>query len=215
MTTDTHPSIDVRRCLTIHQPWAWLIVHGFKKVENRTWTVAWRGRLYIHAGKTPPRGLYETVKAFYEKHRPEVQFPGQEELKHGGIVGAVTLTGIVEASPDPSAMEGQNHWLLADPEVLPFEPCTGAQGIWIAGDQRRVMELPEGFTIKSTRLELAGGWGASLFRNGALVWQSAPCNSSGLARNFAMREAHRLNSLPTPPEALTDNCTCPHHDETP
>jgi hypothetical protein len=37
--------------LSIRQPWAWLIVNGFKDLENRSWSTAFRGPVWIHAGK--------------------------------------------------------------------------------------------------------------------------------------------------------------------
>ena len=36
-------------CLSIRQPWAWLVAHGWKNIENRTWQTNYRGRLLIHA----------------------------------------------------------------------------------------------------------------------------------------------------------------------
>jgi hypothetical protein len=30
--------------LSVRQPWAWLIVNGYKDVENRSWTTHYRGR---------------------------------------------------------------------------------------------------------------------------------------------------------------------------
>jgi len=38
------------RAITIHQPWAELIVRGEKDVENRSWRTHHRGPLLIHAG---------------------------------------------------------------------------------------------------------------------------------------------------------------------
>lgn len=38
------------KCLTVLQPWAHAIVHGPKRVENRTWHTSHRGELLIHAG---------------------------------------------------------------------------------------------------------------------------------------------------------------------
>lgn len=38
-------------CLTMHQPWASLLVHGIKRVEGRGWNTDFRGRLWIHAGR--------------------------------------------------------------------------------------------------------------------------------------------------------------------
>ena len=42
---------DTLSCLTVRQPWAWLLTHGVKPVENRTWKTSYRGPLLIHAGK--------------------------------------------------------------------------------------------------------------------------------------------------------------------
>ena len=39
------------KALSIRQPWAWLIVHGHKDIENRAWPTKFRGRIYVHAGK--------------------------------------------------------------------------------------------------------------------------------------------------------------------
>lgn len=38
------------KCLTIKQPWASLIVEGYKNYEFRTWKTKYRGKIYIHAG---------------------------------------------------------------------------------------------------------------------------------------------------------------------
>ena len=37
-------------CLSLHQPWASLLVMGIKRHEGRTWYTQHRGRLWIHAG---------------------------------------------------------------------------------------------------------------------------------------------------------------------
>ncbi|KAM3351934.1 hypothetical protein ACQJBY_023669 [Aegilops geniculata] len=36
-------------CLTMHQPWASLLVHDTKRVEGRSWPSPVTGRLWIHA----------------------------------------------------------------------------------------------------------------------------------------------------------------------
>ncbi|CAG2065977.1 unnamed protein product, partial [Timema podura] len=41
-------------CLSMHQPWASLLVAGIKEHEGRTWYTAHRGRLWIAAGSKPP-----------------------------------------------------------------------------------------------------------------------------------------------------------------
>ena len=35
------------KALSIQQPWAWLIVNGFKRVENRRWKTGYKGPLAI------------------------------------------------------------------------------------------------------------------------------------------------------------------------
>lgn len=37
------------KALSIKQPFAALIVHGIKDIENRTWKTNYRGKIYIHA----------------------------------------------------------------------------------------------------------------------------------------------------------------------
>ena len=43
------------RCLSVRQPWAWLILHAGKDVENRTWSHPFRGPVYIHASSAGTR----------------------------------------------------------------------------------------------------------------------------------------------------------------
>ena len=43
---------DKMTCLTMHQPWASLLVYGIKRAEGRGWNTDFRGRLWIHAGIT-------------------------------------------------------------------------------------------------------------------------------------------------------------------
>ena len=45
------PMVEVR-ALSIRQPWAWLIIHAGKDIENRIHNTRHRGPLYIHAPKT-------------------------------------------------------------------------------------------------------------------------------------------------------------------
>uniref|UniRef100_A0A0E0KLW3 ASCH domain-containing protein n=1 Tax=Oryza punctata TaxID=4537 RepID=A0A0E0KLW3_ORYPU len=54
-------------CLTMHQPWASLLVHGIKRVEGRSWPSPLTGRLWIHAASKVPDP--DTVKAMEEFYR--------------------------------------------------------------------------------------------------------------------------------------------------
>lgn len=45
------------KALSIKQPWASLIAHGIKDIENITWKTQFRGRIFIHASGTPAKGI--------------------------------------------------------------------------------------------------------------------------------------------------------------
>ena len=40
------------KVLTIKEPWATLIIEGYKSYEFRSWKTNYRGKILIHAGKT-------------------------------------------------------------------------------------------------------------------------------------------------------------------
>ena len=40
------------KAISIKQPWASLIAHGIKDIENRTWATKYRGKVLIHASGT-------------------------------------------------------------------------------------------------------------------------------------------------------------------
>src|SRR5690242_9023233 len=72
--------ICVMRIISIRQPWAALIVHGFKDVENRTWPTRYRGAVLIHASLRP-----DDISSDEIERRFGVCLEG--ELPLGGIVG--------------------------------------------------------------------------------------------------------------------------------
>jgi len=56
-------------CLSMHQPWASLLVMGIKIHEGRTWYSQHRGRLWIHAGsKVPTQTEVQELQNFYRIH---------------------------------------------------------------------------------------------------------------------------------------------------
>ena len=83
--------------LSIRQPWAWLIVNGFKNVENRTWKTPFRGEFLVHAGKTKNKQELSWAIDFV---RPLGIVP---VFRLGGIVGTAKITDCVEE------ME-ENYW---------------------------------------------------------------------------------------------------------
>ena len=83
--------VDGVRVLSIQQPWAWAIVEGYKRVENRTWTTKHRGAVLIHAGANV-RGP-EDFESLRRKHH--LRAPSRSEIDRGCIVGVAELIDVV------------------------------------------------------------------------------------------------------------------------
>ncbi|UXA36869.1 ASCH domain-containing protein [Pseudomonas juntendi] len=115
------------KALSIKQPWAWLIIHGGKDVENRTWHTKLRGRFLIHASAGCTHRYWAESVSFalnagLIKHAADV--PTIDELERGGIIGSVDLVDSVDSSDSPWYM-GEKAFLLRDPKPLPFIPLKG------------------------------------------------------------------------------------------
>lgn len=111
------------KALSIKQPWAWLIVHGGKDIENRSWHTKYRGRFLVHASKGMTRDEYTTAYQF-ALERGITDMPRFAELQRGGIIGSVELVDSLDHSDSPWYM-GQKGYLLRDPQYLPFIPYPG------------------------------------------------------------------------------------------
>ena len=83
--------VDGVRVLSIQQPWAWAIVEGHKRVENRTWTTKHRGEVLIHAGVNV-RGPEDFESLRREHH---LRAPSRSEIDRGCIVGVAELIDVV------------------------------------------------------------------------------------------------------------------------
>lgn len=117
------------KALSVRQPWAWLIVNGFKDIENRTWR---RHRVpaecAIHASMRFDREGYEFVKERF----PDLPLPEPEEFERGGIVGVVECVECVEESDSPWFL-GPFGYLLADPRPCVMIPSLGQLGFFEVG----------------------------------------------------------------------------------
>jgi hypothetical protein len=119
--------------LSIRQPWAWLIVHGYKDVENRDWATNFRGRFLVHAGKVMTLPYYEDqIGAMAEHHLLPAGIPSYEEMctQRGGIVGEARMTDCRDYSPSRWYLPGGFAWSLADAKPLPFWPMKGRLGFF-------------------------------------------------------------------------------------
>lgn len=124
------------KALSIRQPWAWLIIHGGKDIENRSWHTKFRGRFLVHASNGMTRKEHAEAYQFFLESgagQPPFDFPSVEDLQRGGIIGSVELVDSLDTSDSPWYM-GEKGFLLRDPKPLPFIPYKGRLGFFEVND---------------------------------------------------------------------------------
>jgi hypothetical protein len=109
--------------LSIQQPWAWLIVNGYKAVENRDWPTKMRGWIWIHAGKKIDAEGYQWVRENF----PDIPLPTGFDI--GGIVGRARLVDCVTEMDSPWFF-GRYGFVVEDAEPQPLAPCRGKLGFF-------------------------------------------------------------------------------------
>lgn len=115
--------------LSIRQPWAWLILHAGKDVENRSWPTRVRGRFLIHAAKGMTKTEYKACRDFIVREFPHVFLPPAHELPLGGIVGEADLVDCVTASKSRWFF-GACGFVLRNARPLDFVSCPGELRFW-------------------------------------------------------------------------------------
>lgn len=108
--------------ISIQQPWAWLIVNGFKDVENREWSTKVRGWIGIHASKKFDKHGYvwmETAFPSIARRMPEPHL-----FEYGGIIGRVRIIDCVKDYGSPWFF-GTYGFVLDNAQPLPFQSCRG------------------------------------------------------------------------------------------
>lgn len=121
-------------CISIRQPWAWLIVNGYKDIENRSWKTARRGRVLVHASKGMTDQEWFDAMLFatrvcrvpmsvVDKCREEVA------KQRGGIVGSVEIVDCVDGHRSPWFAD-EYGFVLRNAKPLPFIPYKGALGFF-------------------------------------------------------------------------------------
>lgn len=88
------------KVITIKQPWASLIVNGYKKYEFRSWSTKVRGPVLIHASKNCDKKL---IERFCDLN---LNYP------LGCIIGSVVITDCIEVDK-----EFENH-LIQENELV-------------------------------------------------------------------------------------------------
>lgn len=121
------------KALTIKEPWASLIIEGYKKYEFRSWKTKYRGKILVHAGLSVEKDMLKRFKDY------------KIDVKPGYIIGEVTITDCIlvdekfnkELRSIDSIVYGRsNHvenyaWKIEN--VIKYDnpiPCKGKLGIW-------------------------------------------------------------------------------------
>jgi len=144
--------------LSLRQPWAWMVVHGGKNLENRKWRTHQRGGFLIHAslGMTP--AYYADAVAFARKVAPTLVVPPMESLARGGFIGQANLVDVIppccpRVGSNPAVgklfadapcthrwhMAEQYAFVLEDIAPLPFVPFKGALQFFRVPDSALVL----------------------------------------------------------------------------
>lgn len=71
------------KVLTIKEPWASLIINGYKEYEFRSWKTKYRGKILIHAGMSLEKDASERFKEY------------NLEYYKGAIIGEATITDCI------------------------------------------------------------------------------------------------------------------------
>ncbi len=100
------------KALSLRQPWAWLIVNGYKDVENRQWSSSHRGALLIHATQTWDQKGFEFVI-----ENMDVWVPEKENHDFGAIVGKVYMDDCVDEHESPWFF-GPWGFVFVEPELF-------------------------------------------------------------------------------------------------
>lgn len=118
------------KAITIKQPWASLIVHGVKDIENRTWHTNFRGRVLIHSSSKGDIAKYGCLQP--EQRQKTLYSPlGKvyfNDLPFGAIIGSVEIVDCVVNHPSIWAEKTDNYTAGMNPKL--HENITGKKVIY-------------------------------------------------------------------------------------
>ena len=135
------------KAITIKQPWASLIVHGIKDIENRSWRTDFRGRVLIHSsakGDIAKFGCLQPNQRLRVLNTPMGRI-GFNDLPFGSIIGSVEIVDCVQNHPSIWADKGIYNWVLANPVLFKKPiPAKGRLSFWeydnLSEDARNVVD---------------------------------------------------------------------------
>ena len=128
------------KALSLRQSRAWLVAAGIKDVENRTWPTKFRGRFYIHAGKSSEVKVQGLGDEWILRRLAggNLQRYWNARLDRGAIIGEATLVDCKFRFGEENdnlystwAEAGLYGFVLADPKLYEEPiPCRGFLGFF-------------------------------------------------------------------------------------
>lgn len=121
------------KAITIKQPWASLIAHGIKDIENRTWRTNYRGRILIHAGASKKEGwrLNDVQRFHLRRSGSSLCSTDFDKLPFSAIIGSVEIIDCIQGYSSVWAEKDVWNWVLANPILFPEPiPAKGKLSFW-------------------------------------------------------------------------------------
>lgn len=122
------------KTISIKQPWASLVAHGIKDIENRTWKCPQKyigQRVLIHASKKSDNfwDYPEEIRTRADNFLRKLSKSGTDWSGYpfGAIIGSVVIADCVQNHPSVWAEKGCWNWVLKD-AVLFDKPIEGVRG---------------------------------------------------------------------------------------
>lgn len=118
------------KALTIKQPWATLIMHHGKDVENRSWPTSFRGQVAITSSKASTEYDYDMAMGLMSMLGKPFPRCSPETIPRGFILGTVEIYDCLGGSNSPWFF-GEYGFLLRNPRPLAVPiPIKGKLGFW-------------------------------------------------------------------------------------
>ncbi|CAH0552081.1 unnamed protein product [Brassicogethes aeneus] len=134
---DLLTTMDHGLCLSMHQPYASLLIAGVKQHEGRTWPTTHRGRLWIAAAAKPPEeDEMAALESFYREYYQDTKLKFPKDYPTSCLLGSVFVEDCMEQDAYKKKYpngESNSPFVLicTNPIILPiFYPIAGQHKIY-------------------------------------------------------------------------------------
>eukprot|EP00916_Digyalum_oweni_P014990 GHVL01024486.1.p1 GENE.GHVL01024486.1~~GHVL01024486.1.p1 ORF type:complete len:746 (+),score=176.80 GHVL01024486.1:3-2240(+) len=198
-TLSTHMSDDEGMCLSMLQPWASLVIAGFKRVEGRSWPTEYRGRLWIHAGHEEPSE--ETIDSvllqynnIYGSDKPS--FPS--DFPTGCLIGCVDIMDCFTSN------EGSTQIDFHDP-MGPKELTNCEFGFIFQNPWKLIIPIKMRGALKIFKLQNSFRRISHSLRKVVWVKPTGPLQNSFIITDCAERQASPVYKQASPVSSILTN----------